>query len=105
MAIQLSIWERRDGGNRETVGNMALELCRITRKREGINSARFYWAGPDEIVFVVEGEAAALETPAQADLANYARVGFALADNARMTLNKRLIDPRAGVENYRVAGR
>jgi hypothetical protein len=105
MAIQLSIWERRDGGSRETMGNMALELCRIIRKAKGITSARFYWSGVDEIVMMAEGEAAALDMPAQATLGDYARAGFTLADNARMTLNKRLIDPRAGVENYRIAGR
>jgi hypothetical protein len=48
MAIQLYIWERRDSGSRETMGNTALELCRIIRKRKGINSARFYWAGSEE---------------------------------------------------------
>lgn len=105
MAIQLSIWERRDSGNRETMGNTALELCRLSRKREGITSARFYWSGPEEIVFWVEGETTALDTPAQGNLADYARLGFLLSDHARMSLNKRLMDPRAGVENYRVAGR
>jgi hypothetical protein len=105
MPIQLSILERRDGGSRETMGNTALELCRIIRKRKGINSARFYWSGPDEIVLWVEGEEAALGTPDQATLADFARLGFILADNAKQTLSKRLMDPRAGVENYRMAGR
>jgi hypothetical protein len=105
MPIQLNIWERRDGGDRVTMGNTALELCRIIRKRKGITSARFYWSGMDEIVFMAEGEAAALDTPAQDTLAELGRLGFILADNARITLNKRLIDPRAGVENYRTAGR
>jgi hypothetical protein len=105
MAIQLSIWERRDNGSRETMGNTALELCRIIRKRKGINSARFYWAGSEEIVFLAEGEESAIGTSELMTEADYARLGFILADNARLTANKRLMDPRTGVQNYRTAGR
>ena len=105
MSIQIQIWERRDGGSREPMGNTALELCRVIRKTKGINSARFYWSGPDEIVFLVEGEEAALGNPDQATLADFARLGFILSDNAKQTLSKRLMDPKAGLENYRMAGR
>ncbi|MBI4764317.1 MAG: hypothetical protein HY787_06910 [Deltaproteobacteria bacterium] len=56
MPIQLTIWERRDKGRRETMENKAFELCRLRRKSGGITSARFYWSGSDEIVFLVEGE-------------------------------------------------
>ena len=105
MPIQLSILERRDSGSRETMGNAALELCRILRKRKGINSAKFYWYGPDEIVFLVEGEATALDNPDPATLADYSKVLYTLADHGRMSMNKRLIDPKAGLESYRSAGR
>jgi len=105
MAIQLLIWERRDGGDRVTMGNTALELCRIIRQTKGIISCRFYWSGPDELVFLSEGEAAALNTPDQATLADYTRFGFILADHARMIVNKRLIDPREGLQAYLTAGR
>ena len=105
MPIQLWIWERRDSGSRETMGNTALELCRIIRKRKGINSAKFYWSGSEEVVFLMEGEAAALDTPAQDNLAEFGRLGFTLADNARMTLTKRLGDPRDALQTYRTAGR
>ncbi|MBI4764328.1 MAG: hypothetical protein HY787_06965 [Deltaproteobacteria bacterium] len=105
MPIQLSIWERRDSGRRETMGNIALELCRLCRKSEGITSTRFYWSGSDEIVFLFEGEAAALDTPDQKILADYAWLGFVLADQASQILNKRLIDPKTGLQIYRIAGR
>lgn len=105
MAIQLSIWERRDSGSRETMGNTALELCRILRKRKGINSARFYWSGSEEIVFLAEGEEAALNNPEQITLADLARLAFLMADHARLTVNKRLMDPRTGFQNYQRAGR
>ena len=105
MPIQLAIWERRDNGRRETMGNIAFELCRLRRKSMGISSARFFWSGPDEIVFLVEGETAALDTPDPKILTDYAWLGFILADQAREILNKRLIDPRAGLETYRTAGR
>ena len=105
MPIQLMIWERRDSGDRETMGNTALELCRIMRRRDGITSARFYWSVSETIVFLTEGEAAALDTPGQAALADYARAGLALADNARQVLNLRLGEPRDALETYRAAGR
>lgn len=62
MPIQLSVWERRDNGDRETMGNIALELCRITRRLKGITSSRFYWYGSESIVFLNEGEAAAFSS-------------------------------------------
>jgi hypothetical protein len=105
MPIQLSIWERRDGGRRETIGTTALELCRLRRKSEGIHSARFYWSGSDEIVFLVEGEAAALDNLDQKTLADYAWLGLILADHARPTLTKKLSEPRDALQTYRTAGR
>ena len=105
MPIQLSIWERRDSGRRETMGNTALELCRLRRKSEGITSARFYWSGSEEIVFLIEGDAAALDTPDQKTMADYAWLGFILADHARLTLTKRLSEPREALQMYRTAGR
>ena len=105
MPIQLSVWERRDNGRRETMGNIALELCRLRRKSEGITSARFYWSGSEEIVFWVEGDAAAIDTLDQKTLADYAWLGFILADHARLTLTKRLSEPREALQTYRTAGR
>jgi hypothetical protein len=108
MPIQLVIWERRDNGNREIMANSALELCRIIRKREGITSSRFYWSGSEAVVFLTEGEAVALNAPLaglEAVPADYTRLGFVLADNARQTLNMRLAEPRAADASYRAAGR
>ena len=105
MPIQLMICERRDNGDREAMGNTALELCRIIRRRDGIAAARFYWSGSENIVFLTEGEATALDTPAQAAPADYARSAFVLADNARITLNMRLAEPRDALQTYRSAGR
>ena len=107
MAIQISIWERRDNGNREIMGSTALELCRIMRKNKGINSARFYWSGSEEIVFIAEGEDSALDSlPKVLDWgSDYAKLAFTLADLARLTLNKRLMTPQTGAQNYQLADR
>ena len=105
MPIQLSVYERRDSGDRETMGNTALELCRMTRKLKGITSSRFYWVGSESIVILTEGETAALNAPASAYPAGSARLAFTLADNARMTLSMRLAEPRDAVQSYRRAGR
>ena len=105
MPIQLSVWERRDNGDRETMGNTAVELCRIVRKRDGITSSRFYWSGSENIVVLTEGETAALDAPQQGAPADYLRLAFVLADNARLTLSMRLGEPRQALETYRQAGR
>jgi hypothetical protein len=104
MTIQLNIFERRDIGRRETMGIEAFELCLLRRKSTGITSVRFFWSESDEIVFLVEGETAALDAPDQKLSADYAWIGFIPADQARHILNKRLIDPRAGLETYRMPG-
>ena len=105
MPISIGIWERRDNGDREAMGNTALELCRIIRRRDGITSARFYWSLSETMVFLIEGEAVALDTPGQAAPAEYSRAGLAFADNARQVLNIRLAEPREALGTYRAAGR
>ena len=105
MPIQLRIWERRDGADRREIGNTALAMCRIIRRGDGITSSKFYWYGPDRVVMLTEGEAAALDTLGPASLEDYDRAVFELADMARIIMDWRLVDPRAGEESYRLAGR
>lgn len=105
MPIQLTVMERRDNADRRELGNTVLALCRAARARDGITSSKFYWYWTDTIVVVTEGETAALDAPGTAAPEEYARAGFALADMARLVMNWRLAEPRAGEETYRRAGR
>ena len=105
MPIQLSIWERRDNGDREVMGNTALAICRFERTTNGITSAKFYWSGSERIVFLTEGEGPALSGIGESYPPDYYKAGFVLADNARVTMNLRLTDPRESLETYRAAGR
>jgi hypothetical protein len=107
MPIQLQVWERRDNGNREGMGNASIELCRIVRKVKGITSCRFYWSGTEIIVSLTEGETAALNDFGLSgdQLAKFNQLLFTLADNAKWTLNLRLVEPRDAVASYRSAGR
>lgn len=103
MPIQLTIYERRDNGSREAIGNTALELCRIARKREGITSARYYWTG-DSVAFLYEGDANAINSPyTEAQMEEYGRAAFVLMDNARITLNLRLIEARNALQMQRTS--
>ena len=102
MPIQLMVCEHRDNADRMELGNAALAVCRSIRAKEGISSSRFYWYLTDTVVILTEGEASALDSPADAE---YARAGFELADLAKLTMNLRLIDPRTGMETYQSAGR
>jgi hypothetical protein len=105
MPISISIYERRDNGDREVMGNSAVELCRIVRGRDGIRSAKFYWSGTERIVFITDGEAEALNNPYTAAPADALRVGFAIVDNAREVMTLRLAEPRDAQQSYRTAGR
>ena len=102
MAIQQVIMERRDNADREALGNAAVAVCKASRVQDGISSARFFWYGADTIVFLIEGDGAALDGPGTPESAAAA---FAMSDLARLVSNWRLIDPRAGVDTYRRAGR
>jgi len=92
MPIQLYVFERRDDVVAEALENVALDVCRNLRAREGIHSSRFYWHGSDSVVILTEGETVALD--ARADR-NLARAAFVLAVLARTTMNWRLDEPRA----------
>lgn len=102
MPIQLTICERRDNADRAEMGNTAFALCKAMRARDGISSSRYFWHNADTIVFWSEGTSEALDAQ---DGAEFMQAAFALADLARVTSNLKLMDPQAGVENYRMAGR
>lgn len=105
MPIQLNVFERRDNADREALADAAMAMCRASRAREGITSSRFYWHRSETIVFLTEGEAAALDTMEQGAPEDFYRAGFALFDLAREIINWRLLDPRVGEKSYRAAGR
>ncbi|MBW1711077.1 MAG: hypothetical protein JRJ73_14555 [Deltaproteobacteria bacterium] len=67
MPIQLVVWERRDGADRVDLGNAALAWCRAARAVEGVHSSKFYWYGPDTIVFLTEGETVTFDAPGGPD--------------------------------------
>jgi hypothetical protein len=103
MAGLVTHWERRDGADREALGQAAFALCRATRQVDGVKSSRFFWTGPDQVVIL--SEANTMADFDQASKPDQAEAIFALSDLARATATERWIDPRDGTEAYRVAGR
>ena len=103
MPIEVSHWRRRDNADREILGKSALEVCRALRSADGFTDARFYWAGPDEIV--VQATAASGEAFGREYAPDVARVFYALADSAYQTSREWWIEPARGEANYRSAGR
>jgi hypothetical protein len=107
MPIELQIWERRDSGNREIMGNLAVQLTRIVRARDGISSCKFYWGigtHIENLVAITEGELEALNNPAATAPSDYLKAALTLCDHARCTLSMRFQDPRAAVEGLRQLG-
>jgi hypothetical protein len=102
MPLQIAAFDRRDNADRADLGNAAFAFCKSVRASDGVNSSKFYWYGADTIVIITDAETSYFESPAHPDVA---KNGFALTDLARMTLNWRLADPRAGQETYQKAGR
>ncbi len=101
--IEITVFERRDNTDRVAFGNAALAFCRAIRAIEGITSAKFYWYPADSIVFIAEGERDALDKLNDND--DYLRALFEVSDMARRVQIMRLIEPRAGQDNYQRAGR
>lgn len=56
MPIGFSRYERRDGADRNELALTALELCRRQKANPKVRSARYYWHGASEIVFITDGE-------------------------------------------------
>jgi hypothetical protein len=105
MAYRLFIWERRDNADRAAFGNTALAACKIYRKTDGINSARFYWSGTERIGILLEGTPAALNSPGAGAAPSDAKVAFDMADLARQTDDILLSEAKTGEELYKSAGR
>ncbi len=103
MAVTLTKWERREGTDREELGNAAFVLCREQRARPGVTGCRFFWTNPDEVAVLAEAESAQVfDEPPKPEMT---RALFHLSDLARQTVTERWIDPRDGMEAYRTAGR
>ena len=101
--VEITVFERRDNTDRVAFGNAALASCRATRAIEGITAAKFYWYPADSIVFMAEGERDVLDKLADND--DYVRTVLEVSDMGRRVQIMRLIDPRAGLDNYQRAGR
>ena len=104
MPYRLMIFERRDNASREEMANTALAICKGMKKVDGINSAKFYWSGLDNIVFLTEGTMEALNSGG-GNNPDIIKLAFDLSDLTKQTMNILLAEPRAGEEAYRSAGR
>ena len=81
MAIMLTKWERREGTDREALGNAALVFCREQRATPGVTDCRFFWTNPDEVAVLAEAESAQVfDEPPKPEMN---RAIFHLADVAR----------------------
>ncbi len=99
------MYDRRDSGDREVLGNAAYALCKNAKKKEGITSAKFYWAG-DSIIILMEGEGQALNSPGNAvPQEQNAKPGMDMIDHSRLTTDIRLTEPKASEAAYRAGGR
>lgn len=94
-------WDRRDGADRDRLGQTALAFCRALRSESGVEDARFYWSGIDSLVVLTQADSADVitGTPSPA----VARATFALADLARQTVSETWLDARVGEQTYRAA--
>lgn len=101
MDIGYSRWERRDGADRNALGNAALEYCRALRREDGVNDARFYWSGIDTLSILTHVQSTdalnRVHTP------RAARATFALSDLARQTKAEVWLDAHVGEAMYNTA--
>ncbi len=103
MALRATHWERRDGADREAVGNAAYVFCRASRAVQGMNSCRFYWSNTEPVVILGDAESPEVfDRPGTPELG---KAVFILGDLARQIRDERWAEPRSGQEAYRQAGR
>ena len=58
MVIGYGRWDRRDGADRDRLGQAALAFCRALRSETGVQDARFYWSGVDSLVVLTDAVSA-----------------------------------------------
>ncbi len=94
-------WERRDGADRNAFGMAALGLCRALKATDGVQDARFYWSGTDNLVVLTHVDSA--EVLNRAPSAALAAANFGLADLARETGSETWFDAATGKAMYDAA--
>ncbi len=96
-------WDRRDAASREDFAAAALRLCRASKGRGNIESSRYYWAHPDQVVIVNHTEDLSGYWSAPGEAVGAAL--FAMADLAVMAGQEQWADAGQGTATYRAAGR
>lgn len=102
MTINIWHWERRDAADREDLGKAAFALTQAMRASEDVHSSRFYWVDADTIAVMTDATGAVSDAPPNPDAA---MAMFALSDLARQSRREQWMDPGAGEQTYRLAGR
>ena len=54
--LHVSKWEMKVGADRNTFGEVALNMCNSAKKVNGVNSAKYYWLNPNVIGFAIDAE-------------------------------------------------
>lgn len=109
MPIAMFKAARYPSTDRVDLAKAAFTWCQSVRSVEGAR-ARFFWDGPNDVGFLIEAESmsALMTATANADSgvpAELTTAMLALADLAAPERPTYWVDPKAGEEVYRQAGR
>lgn len=102
MPVQYIRYERRDAVDRNELGSTMLDLCRHLKAIDGVQSARYYWPAPDQVVLLVDGTAEGLNAQGSVGVMT---AYYKLGDLARTTANERWSSAGEGERSYREAAR
>ncbi len=100
MPLFVSQHERREGVDRYEFGRAALNICRYARSRDGVTSARFYWANVDTVAITVAADVGADWGLMSGSNPDGAKASFRLSDLARQVSSEVWNDAGPGEQMY-----
>ncbi len=82
MPMNFTTYHRKDAADRNDLAFAALQVCRVLRGRDDVESSRLFWQGWNDIAIVTEGEPSMRDTQDDPDpaMAKATRELFDLAD-------------------------
>ncbi|MEZ4503056.1 MAG: hypothetical protein R3C39_10560 [Dehalococcoidia bacterium] len=100
MPMQITHWHRKDAADRNDLAFAGLQVCRVWRGRDGVQSSRLFWDDWNSLVILTEASPEAFNIGPTPD-PEMAKATIALSDLADRTATYTMAEAKLGHDAYK----
>lgn len=102
MTIQITMWHRKDAADRNDLAFAALQVCRVLRGHDDVESSRLFWQGWNDLAIITEGAPSIIGNSGNPD-PPMAKATRELADLADPVQQYQMAEAKQGQEAHQAA--